>query len=62
MTSDPTNVSAAEEDFIFTKLENILEGVTGANHVASGCVQDAFWFAGGTGSVEDEERVFGSVG
>src|SRR3546814_2643258 len=54
----PAHVGGAPVDVVFLEVEHRLMGVGAEHQVAAGGVQHALRFAGGTGGVEDEQRVF----
>ena len=57
VTGDPTNVATAEEDVRIMDVKHVFAGHGGAQKVASGCVHYTLGLTGGTGCVEQEERV-----
>ena len=56
---DPTHVGRAPEEVIAPKVEDVLVGRVGVDHVAAHAVHDALGLAGGAGSVEQEEHLIG---
>lgn len=52
VASDPTNVGHAGEAVFRMNVEDVLDGESGAQEVASGGVDDALGLASGTGSLE----------
>ena len=59
MADDPSDVGGAPENVALADVEETFEMVSGADHVSAVNVQDALRLAGGTGGVEQEERIFG---
>ena len=57
VAGDPTNVTSTEESVGIMNVEDILSGGCCSKQVASGCVHDTLWLAGGTRCVEKEEWV-----
>ena len=58
---DPAAIGGAPEGLvgIGDEVESVLGGGRGENHVPGGGVDDALWFAGRAGGVEQEEHVLG---
>ena len=56
---DPAHVGRAPEEVVAAEVEDILVGRVGVDHVAAHAVHDALGFAGGAGSVEQEEHLVG---
>jgi len=59
VTSDPANVTTAEEAVIVVDVKDVLTSHGSTEQVTSGGVHDTLGLTGGTGGVEQEERVFG---
>ena len=56
---DPAHIGRAPEEVIAPKVEDVLVGRVGVDHVAAHAVHDALGLAGGAGSVEQEEHLIG---
>jgi len=55
VTCDPTNVSHARELVVRVDIEHVFKGQGGAEKIASGRVNNTFWFAGGSGRLRSRE-------
>src|SRR5690606_23721930 len=60
VAGDPADVGGAPEDLARTVVEHALVGQRSVGQVTAGGVQHALGLAGGTGGVEDEQRLFGT--
>jgi len=58
----PAHIGGAPIDLALAIVEHVLEGHGRLQQVAAGGVQHALGLAGGAGSIEDEQRVFGVHG
>ena len=59
VTGDPADIRRAPVDVLVAHIEDVFAGGVGAGEVSAGGVEDPFWFSGGAGSIENEERVLG---
>ena len=59
VAGDPSDVGRAPVGVFFLDVENPLHGDVGANRIAARRVDDTLRLAGGSGGVEDVERVLG---
>src|SRR5579862_7028462 len=59
VAGDPSDVGGAPVGVVFFEVEDPLRGDVGADRVSAGGVNDALRLAGGSGGVEDVERVLG---
>ena len=62
MAGDPADVGRAPVDVVVAEVEDVLGGEVGLHGVAAGGVDQALGLAGGTGGVEDVERILGIHG
>ena len=60
VTSDPTDVTAAEENVLVVNVKNVLSGHGSTEEVATSGVHDTLGLSSGTGCVEQEQRVLGA--
>ena len=61
VAGDPADVRRAPVDVIFMHVEDVFMGQSAVQQVAGGSVDDPLGFAGGTGGVEHEQKVFSVV-
>ncbi|MNS73215.1 hypothetical protein D3C72_1066480 [compost metagenome] len=59
VAGDPADVGGAPVDVVLAQVEHRFMGVGRVQQVAAGGVQHALRLAGGTGGVEDEQRILG---
>ena len=57
MTGDPADIGGAPVDIIFVVLEYIFEGESGVDHITRIGVDHSLGHPGGSGGVEDEQRI-----
>ncbi len=57
VASDPTDVGRAPEHVVGLQVERPLGGQRSVQQVTTGAVLNAFWFASGTGCVQQEQRM-----
>ena len=58
VAGDPAHVGRAPVDVVLAQVEHSFVRIRGEQQVAAGGVQHALGLAGGTGGVEDEQRIF----
>tara|TARA_B100000674_G_scaffold477395_1_gene472881 strand:- start:108853 stop:109530 length:678 start_codon:yes stop_codon:yes gene_type:complete len=59
MAGDPADVGGTPVHLTRPIIKHLLMGEGGIHHIAAGGVQYAFGFAGGTGGVQNKQRIFG---
>ena len=62
VTSNPTNITTAEEDVLVVDVENVLARGSGTQEVTTSRVHNTLGLSGGARCVEKEEGVFGVHG
>lgn len=58
VTSDPADITTTEEAVIVVDVKDVLAGQSSTQEVTCGGVHDTLGLSGGTGGVEQEQRVF----
>ena len=59
MTGDPADVGGTPVDVARMVVEHVFKSRGRIDQVAASGVQHAFWLTGGTGGIQDEQRIFG---
>ena len=58
VTGDPAYIGRAPVDVVVLHVEDVLAAGVGSHQVAAAGVENPFWFSGGSGGIENEERMF----